>query len=98
MTRKILLTYCPLHDRESSDVFTAIAHPALRLLLDLLAAGGPRPVKDLAYPFSMSRSAISQHLRVLKDAGLVVEERAGRERHYRVEPRPLREATRWLDR
>ena len=76
------------------DVFDAIASPVRRALLDVLA-GGARSVHDLAAPFDMSRPAVSQHLRVLRDAGLVTEERVGRERHYRLDARPLRDVADW---
>src|SRR5437773_2152326 len=78
-----------------SDVFTAIAHPARRQLLDMLAAED-RSVKELARPFTMSRPAISQHLRLLLEAGLVQEQRRGRERRYRLRAERLREVQRWL--
>ncbi len=78
-----------------ADVFDAIAHPARRALLDALRAG-PRPVHDLAPAFAMSRPAVSQHLRVLREAALVVEERVGRERHYRLNAAPLQEVDLWL--
>ena len=76
------------------DVFDAIASPVRRALLDVLADGA-RSVHDLAAPFDMSRPAVSQHLRVLRDAGLVTEERVGRERHYRLDASPLRAVTDW---
>lgn len=78
-----------------ADTFTAIAHPVRRQLLDLLAAG-EQPVTQLAANFPISRPAISQHLKVLLDAGLVTEERQGRERIYRLRPQPLRELDDWL--
>ena len=77
------------------DVFTAVAHPIRRQLLDLLA-GGERPVGELAARFSVTRPAISQHLRVLRDAGLVAERRQGRERIYRLVPGPLQALDDWL--
>jgi DNA-binding transcriptional ArsR family regulator len=77
------------------DVFTAIAHPVRRRLLDLLAAG-EQPVNRLAMPFEVSRPAISQHLRILLDAGLVSERRSGRERRYRLHPDRLRQVRDWL--
>jgi DNA-binding transcriptional ArsR family regulator len=78
-----------------ADAFTAIAHPVRRELLDLLV-GGEQPVKELAEPFEMSRPAISQHLRVLLEAGLVRERRSGRERRYRLHADGLREVRDWL--
>jgi DNA-binding transcriptional ArsR family regulator len=77
-----------------SDVFDAIASPVRRALLDRLQHG-PRPVHDLAASFSMTRPAISQHLKVLSQAGLVAEERVGRERHYRLDARPLQAVVDW---
>jgi DNA-binding transcriptional ArsR family regulator len=77
------------------DVFVAIASPVRRALLDTLRAG-PRPVRDLAAEFSISRPAVSQHLRILREASLVSEERFGRERRYQLNPRPLREVGQWL--
>lgn len=77
------------------EVFGAISHPARRRMLDLLA-DGDRPVNGLAAHFDMSRPAVSQHLRVLLDAGLVTEQRAGRERRYRLAPTQLAPVRDWL--
>ena len=79
----------------SSDVFAAISDPTRRRLLDLLGAG-PRPVNELARPFAMTRPAVSQHLRILRDAGLVSARRAGREQYYRLRARRLREVYDWV--
>ncbi len=78
-----------------ADVFAALAHPVRRELLDQLAAGG-RSVKTLAAPFGTTRQAISQHLRILLAAGLVVERRQGRERIYELRAQPLAEVEQWL--
>jgi DNA-binding transcriptional ArsR family regulator len=78
-----------------SDVFAAIASPVRRALLDALRTG-PLAVHQLADDFAISRPAVSQHLQVLRNAGLVVEERVGRERRYRLQPWRLREVTDWL--
>lgn len=78
-----------------ADVFTAIAHPARRQILDALRAGD-QPVHSLAAPFSMSRPAVSQHLKVLREAGLVHEVRHGRERRYALQPERLRDVANWL--
>lgn len=78
------------------DVFTAIASPVRRALLDALRSG-PLAVHQLADDFAISRPAVSQHLQVLRQAELVVEERVGRERRYRLEPYRLREVTDWLE-
>jgi DNA-binding transcriptional ArsR family regulator len=83
----------PLQD---NDVFHAIAHPARRAILVRLKHG-ERAASDLAEPFHMTFAAISQHLRVLEDAELVEVRRAGRQRLYRLHPRPLREVVSWVD-
>jgi DNA-binding transcriptional ArsR family regulator len=76
-------------------VFAALSSPVRRSLLEALRAG-PQPVGRLAGDLPVSRPAVSQHLAVLRAARLVSEERAGRERRYRLEPGPLREAAAWL--
>ena len=81
-------------DREP-DVFTAISHPARRRMLDLLL-DGDRSVNAIAGEFQMSRPAVSQHLRVLLDTGLVTEQRHGRERRYRLAPERLSAVRDWL--
>jgi DNA-binding transcriptional ArsR family regulator len=81
-------------DRES-DVFAAISHPARRRILDLLAQA-ERSVHAIAGHFAMSRPAVSQHLRILLDAGLVAEQRHGRERHYRFVPDGLGPVREWV--
>ena len=81
-------------DREA-DVFTAISHPARRQMLDLLTESN-RPVSDIAAHFEMSRPAVSQHLRVLLDAGLLTEQRHGRERRYRLVPEQLGPVRDWI--
>jgi DNA-binding transcriptional ArsR family regulator len=78
-----------------TDVFQAIAHPARRQLLDALLEG-ERPVRELATLFDSSRPATSQHLRLLLDAGLVAERRAGRENLYRLTPEPLSAVGDWV--
>ena len=78
----------------ATNVYDAIAHPARRQVMDVLRAG-PCRVNDLAGSFAMSRPAVSQHLRVLRDAGLVGEVRVGRERHYHLNAAPLREVNDW---
>jgi len=77
------------------DVFTAISHPARRRMLDLLAEAD-RSVNAMAGHFKMSRPAVSQHLRVLLDSGLVTEKRHGRERHYHFVPERLTPVREWI--
>ena len=71
-------------DREP-DVFGATSHPARRRMPDHLIETA-RSVNALAGHFQMSRPPVSQHLRVLLDAGLVTEQRHGRERRYHFVP------------
>lgn len=77
------------------EVFGAISHPARRKMLDLLV-DGDRPVNAIAENFAMSRPAVSQHLRVLLAAGLVAEQRCGRQRRYRLVPEQLSPVRDWL--
>ena len=67
------------------DGWTALGDPTRRAIFERLAAG-PCAVGELADEFPVSRPAVSQHLKVLKDAGLVIDERAGNRRIYRVNP------------
>lgn len=79
-----------------NDVFDAVAHPVRRRILVLLR-GGARPAGELAAPFDMSLAAVSQHLKVLREAELVTEERRGRQILYSIEPKPLREIYEWAE-
>jgi DNA-binding transcriptional ArsR family regulator len=78
-----------------TDVFTAIAHPVRREILDLLTRG-EQSASSLAEPFDVSRSAISQHLGILLDSGLVIREKRGREQMYRLRPENLNQVYRWI--
>jgi DNA-binding transcriptional ArsR family regulator len=82
--------------RADADVFRAIADPTRRAILDRLRAG-PAPVNALAADFDLSRPAVSKHLRVLREARLVSEQRAGRERLYALEPLPLQRVAGWVE-
>ena len=79
-----------------ADVFQAIADPTRRAILDRLRAG-PAPVNALAVDFKQSRPAVSKHLRVLRLAHLVEEERVGRERLYQLRPLALQQVAGWLE-
>ncbi|MEU3117879.1 MULTISPECIES: helix-turn-helix transcriptional regulator [Micromonospora] len=78
------------------DVFAALANPTRREVLRLLRDEGEQPVQRLADRFEMRRPSLSEHLRVLKDAGLVIERPVGRQRVYALRPEPLREVADWL--
>jgi DNA-binding transcriptional ArsR family regulator len=75
---------------------SALADPTRRAIFESLA-GGPLSVGDLAAERPVSRPAVSQHLRVLKDAGLVCETRHGTRRIYAVEPAGLTALRAWLE-
>ena len=77
-------------------VFAAIADPTRRAILERLAAG-EMAAGRIAGAFPISRPAVSKHLRVLRHADLVQEERRGRRRVYRLNARPLREVAHWLE-
>lgn len=77
------------------DVFQAIADPTRRKLLGLLAEQ-EMPVTAISGYFPISRTAVSKHLRILSDAGLVKEQKVGRETRYSLQPEPLLELKRWL--
>lgn len=74
----------------------ALADPLRRGLFEALAAAGELPVDALAKGRGVSQPAISQHLKVLRDAGLVIERRAGRRAYYRALPEGLDPLHSWL--
>jgi DNA-binding transcriptional ArsR family regulator len=78
----------------SQDAFQAIAEGNRRVLLDLLREG-ERPVGELVDASGLSYSLVSQHLRVLVDAGVAARRADGRQRIYRVEAAPLRAVHDW---
>lgn len=80
-----------------SSVFGALADPTRRAILGRLA-GGDLTVRDLAAPLPMSQPAVSRHLKVLEQAGLISRSRRATARLSHLEPEPLRDATEWLAR
>jgi DNA-binding transcriptional ArsR family regulator len=83
------------------EALAALADPVRRELVDLLARGelaaGELAAGELARRFPVSRPAISRHLRVLREAGLVTARTEGRRRLYALDARPLREIDEWLE-
>ena len=75
--------------------FDVIAEPSRRRILDLLR-GGDRPVGDLVEQLGLSQPAVSKHLRVLREAGLVVARTDAQRRIYRVRSEPLQAIDAWL--
>ena len=82
-------------DSASRQVFYAISDPTRRELLDLLAHR-ERSVNDLVGHFHVTQPAVSHHLRILREAGLVKQRQHGRQRLYRLHGRPLREVYDWI--
>ncbi len=80
-----------------TDALSAAAEPTRRRILQLLASR-PRTVSEIAAEFTVTRSAISQHLLLLAEVGLVEAERSGRQRIYRVLPSGLRQLQSEIDR
>jgi DNA-binding transcriptional ArsR family regulator len=79
----------------ATDVFAALASPARREILRLLL-DGPRPAGELATHYQMRRPSVSEHVGLLRDAGLVSERRSGRHRYYHLEAERLTEVRDWL--
>jgi len=90
MTRNQAVTY------SEADAFHAVSDPTRRAVLDMLSRGS-LPAGAIARRFPVSRPAVSKHLRVLRAAHLVREEKVGRRRMYHLNPRPLREIDGWLE-
>ncbi|MBT4933103.1 MAG: winged helix-turn-helix transcriptional regulator [Rhodospirillaceae bacterium] len=75
--------------------FAALSDGTRRAILGQLMQGETR-LSDLAEPFNMSQTAVSKHVRVLSDAGLLIIEKRGRTRHCRLVAEPMKQATDWL--
>ena len=87
----------PLDDDALDRTFAALSHPARRAILGRLARGEVASVTDLAEPFDMSLVAVSRHVRVLEDAGLIRRKKEGRSRLCRYEPGPIGDAKDWIE-
>jgi DNA-binding transcriptional ArsR family regulator len=72
----------------AADMMTALGDPTRQAIFDRLS-DGPLPVGELAAGLPVSRPAVSQHLKVLKDVGLVLDQQAGTRRLYQVDPSGL---------
>ncbi len=79
-------------------LFAALADPTRRNVLYRLVSDGPTTATSLASGLPMSRQAVSKHLGILHDAGLVEREVVGREAHFRAAPAALDEVRDWIDR
>jgi DNA-binding transcriptional ArsR family regulator len=79
-------------------VFSALGDDTRLALLTRLCTGERHSISQLTAGSKLTRQAITKHLRVLEGAGIVHAERAGRERMFQFDPRPIREMTNYLDR
>lgn len=77
------------------DPFTALADPTRRAILELLSQRGELPAGEIAAQFDMSAPAVSQHLKALREAGLVAVERRGQQRIYLVNAAAMRKVETW---
>ena len=80
----------------NAKAWAALADPTRRTVFERLK-NGPRSVRELADTLPVTRPAVSQHLKVLKDAGLVSDRAQGRQRVYRIDPQGLGQLRAWLD-
>ena len=83
-------------DQELMRMLQAVGDPVRMELVFLVGRRGPMNVTDIASHFKLSRPAISHHLKVLKDAGVLNAEKQGKEVHYRLNRRRAVDALRWL--
>lgn len=81
---------------QERDIYAAIADPTRRTLLRLLADVEELPLNELTVHFDMGRTAVSKHLAILKEAGLVISRKVGRETRYRLNAAPLKEVENWV--
>lgn len=79
-------------------LFAALGDPTRLRLVGTLSDGASRSISDLSAGFGMTRQAVTKHLKVLESAGLVANDRVGRESRYRLEPRNVGAARDYLDR
>ncbi|WP_248910721.1 ArsR/SmtB family transcription factor [Halocatena marina] len=87
----------PSDDLDLDAIFQALAHPIRRDILEQITDGS-ESVSELADPYDVSLAAVSKHLRVLEDAGLLDVEKDGRIRRCHLDAAPLSEAFGWLTR
>jgi DNA-binding transcriptional ArsR family regulator len=79
------------------STFAALSHATRRGILARLASQGETSVSDLAAPYQMSLPAVSKHLRVLQDAGLVSRQKDGRVHRCRLRAKPMKDAAAWIE-
>ncbi len=80
------------------DMYSALAEPTRRIILEMLAAKGQLSATDIYDKFDVSHPAISQHLKILRDTQLVVVEKKAQQRLYQINPDSLLKIEDWLHR
>ena len=80
----------------TSDVFNAIAEPRRRQIVDYLALGVGRDVTEMVIELGLPQPAVSKHLRVLREVGVVAVQKAGQRRVYRLNPQELKPVHDWI--
>jgi DNA-binding transcriptional ArsR family regulator len=78
------------------DIFTALAEPTRRTIIELLARSGPLPATEIYEQFPVSPQAVSQHLKVLREAHLVEMEKRAQKHVYRLNPQTLSQFEAWV--
>lgn len=82
--------------KPTRDVYEAVADPTRRKLLQLLADVEESPLNELTIHFEIGRTAVSKHLAILKEAGLVTSRKVGRETRFKLNASPLKEIQDWV--
>lgn len=78
------------------NALSALSHSSRRAIIARLSHDGPARVTEIAEPFDMSLNAVSKHLKVLEQAGLIRREKVGREHVIAFDPTPFKEIARWV--
>ena len=83
-------------NNESMDSFTALSEPNRRRIVEMLAPNGQLSASEIGAQFDISAPAVSQHLKVLREAGLIKMEKRAQQRLYSVEPAGFLEIEQWI--
>ena len=83
-------------DRRVDEVFSALSDPTRRAVIRSLSEEGPSTVSELAARLPVTRQAVTKHLEALEEAGLVASDARGRGARFRLTPRPMTDAMRWM--
>ena len=83
-------------ERRVDEVFSALSDPTRRAVIRSLSEEGPSTVTELAARLPVTRQAVTKHLEALEEAGLVASDARGRGARFRLNPRPMTEAMRWM--